>query len=306
MFSFNDYDFENYILVEEGNDGFVYGNYIDFPRFRQDYEEELLLDAGADIPFGENMSIEEYIDIIYDLRYLINGYIFDKLKDKVFSGDFCFNSESVVKFIDRDNNLANALVNYILDNYGVPNDYVYEQDLPDELKYWYDGDYDQELLDYLKYPIEFDYYKREVEKIFILINIENNEITKKSLILASLVLAESLLKSVISKGIPDYSSMTVFYKDFIEMKIGKDLTHDNSRNKLFKLIFNKKVPQQGWTDLRNSLAHDIGNAKIEGLVIRYFDKDNEENEYAIDKLRDDLIKFGDEIENIINNSIGIR
>lgn len=46
MFSFNDYDFENYILVEEGNDGFVYGNYIDFPRFRQDYEEELLLDAG--------------------------------------------------------------------------------------------------------------------------------------------------------------------------------------------------------------------------------------------------------------------
>ena len=99
MFSYDDYDFENYIEVEEGGDGFIYGNYVDFPRFRQDCEEELLLDAGVYIPFGETKSIEEYIEIIYDLRHLVNDYIFDQLKDKVFSGDFSFDSESIIKFI---------------------------------------------------------------------------------------------------------------------------------------------------------------------------------------------------------------
>ena len=57
MFNYRDYDFENYIEVEEGNDGFIYGNYIDFLRFRQDCEEEILLNAGFDIPFGKVISL---------------------------------------------------------------------------------------------------------------------------------------------------------------------------------------------------------------------------------------------------------
>lgn len=300
MFDYRDYDFENYIEVEEGADGFIYGNYIDFPRFRQDCEEELLLDAGVYIPFGEILSIEEYIDIIYDLRHLVNDYIFDQLKEKVFDGDFSFNSESVVKFIDRDNNLADDLVNYILDSYGVPDDYVYEHDLPDKFKYWYDPSDEQEYLEYINYPIELDEYDRQVKSNFDLINTQKAEIIKKSLILASLVLAESLLKSVILKGLPEYNYMPDFYRHFIRKKIGKDITYDNSRQELFKMAFNKKAPEQGWVNLRNSLAHDIGNAYIEKNLINYYNmRDKKADLYDIDQLRIDLIEFGNNLKGII-------
>ncbi len=300
MFDYRDYDFENYIEVEEGADGFIYGNYVDFPRFRQDFEEELLLDAGVYILFGETNSIEEYIDIIYNLRHLVNDYIFDQLKEKVFDGDFSFNSESVVKFIDRDNNLADDLVNYILDSYGVPDDYVYEHDLPDKFKYWYDPSDEQEYLEYINYPIELDEYDRQVKSNFDLINTQKAEIIKKSLILASLVLAESLLKSVILKGLPEYNYMPDFYRHFIRKKIGKDITYDNSRQELFKMAFNKKAPEQGWVNLRNSLAHDIGNAYIEKNLINYYNmRDKKADLYDIDQLRIDLIEFGNNLKGII-------
>lgn len=296
MFNYRDYDFEDYTLVEEGSEGFIYGNYVDFPRFRQEREEELLSDAGADIPFGENMSIEEYIDIIYDLKRLINVYIFNQLKEKVFGGAFSFNNHSVVKFIDRDDNLAEELVNYILDNYGVPNDYVYEHDLPDYLKYWYDEDYDQELLEYLLSPIEFDYYKREVENIFELIGKEINRITIKSLILSSLVLAESLLKSVIIIGLPNDDEISLFYKEIISDKIDKDLKYFNSRNALFRKIYGEKAPKQAWKDLRNALAHDIGKAKIENNIIKFYNMNvKNDDAYDINQLRIDLLEFGNNL-----------
>lgn len=244
MFDYRDYDFENYIEVEEGADGFIYGNYIDFPRFRQDCEEELLLDAGVYIPFGEILSIEEYIDIIYDLRHLVNDYIFDQLKEKVFDGDFSFNSESVVKFIDRDNNLADELVNYILDSYGVPDDYVYEHDLPDKFKYWYDPSDEQEYLEYINYPIELDEYDSQVKSNFDLLNNQNDEIIRKSIILASLIFAESLLKSVIVRGLPIDDGISSFYREIIGEKIDKDLRYTNSRNALFNKIYGEKLPKQ--------------------------------------------------------------
>lgn len=59
----------------------------------------------------------------------------------------------MIKFIDRDNNLADDLVNIILDNYGVPDGYVYEHDLPDDFKYWYNHSDEQEYLNYINYPI---------------------------------------------------------------------------------------------------------------------------------------------------------
>lgn len=300
MFNYKDYDFENYIDVEEGGDGFIYGNYIDFSRFRQDYEEELLLDAGADIPFGEYMSIEEYIDIIYDLRYLINGYIFEELKEEVFGGDFSFDNDSVIKFIGRDNNLADELVNYILDNFGVPNDYVYEQGLPDYLKYWIDPSSEQEYLDYINYPIEIDEFDSQVKSNFDLLNNQNDEIIKKSLILASLVFAESLLKSVITRSLPNGDGIPSFYREIISDKIDKDLKYYNSRNALFYKIYEKKVLEQKWIDLRNSLAHDIGKASIDGNTIRFYNmKHKKDDAFDIDQLKSDLIEFGNNLKGII-------
>lgn len=300
MFNYRDYDFENYIDVEEGGEGFIYGNYVDFQRFRQDCEEELLIDAGANIPFGETLSIEEYIDFIYDLKDLVNADIFDQLKEKVFGSNFIFASKSVVKFIDRDNNLADELVNYILDNFGVPGDYVYEQDLPDYLKYWYDTSEEQEYLDYINYPIEIDEFDRQVKINFDLLNNQKDEIIKKSIILASLVFAESLLKSVITRGLPNDDGILPFYREIIGEKIDKDLRYNNSRNALFKKIYGEKLPAQNWIDLRNSLAHDIGNASIDGNTIRFYNMNHEKDDaYDIDQLKSDLIELGNNLKGII-------
>ena len=303
MFDYRDYDLENYIFVEEGNDGFIYGNYIDFPSFRKDHEEEILLNAGYDIPFGENMLVEDYIDTIYDLRNLLNGYSFDHLKELVFCDGFCFNSDSTVKFIDRDSDLADEIVNKIFDNYGVPNDYVYEHDLPDKFKYWYDPLDEQEYLDYINYPIELDEYHLQIINIFYLINTTKAEITKKSPILASLVFAESLLKSVISKGLPKYDGILLFYKEIISEKIDKDLKYNNTRNALFNKIYGEKVPEQNWIDLRNSLAHDIGKASIDGNRIKFYNmKRKKDDAYDIEQLRIDLIEFENNLKVIINKN----
>lgn len=300
LFNYRDYDFENYIEVEEGADGFIYGNYIDFPRFRQDCEEELLLDAGAYIPFGETKSIEEYIEIIYDLRHLVYDYIFDQLKEEVFGGDFSFDRKSVVKFIDRNTDLSDNLVNYILDNFGVPDDYVYEHDLPDKFKYWYDPSDEQEYLEYINYPIEIDEYDRQVKSNFDLINTQKAEIIKKSLILSSLVFAESLLKSVITRGLPNDDGISPFYRGIISEKIDKDLKYYNSRNSLFNKIYGEKAPKQGWNNLRNALAHDIGKAKIENNMIKFYNmSDKKDDSYDIEQLKTDLIEFGNNLKGII-------
>ena len=300
MFSYNDYDFENYIYVEEGGDGFIYGNYIDFPKFRQDNEEELLLDAGADIPFGEILYIEEYIDIIYDLRDLVNGYIFDQLKNKVFNSGFSFDSDSMIKFLDRDNNLADDLVNIILDNYGVPDDYVYEHDLPDDFKYWYNHSDKQEYLEYINYPVELDEFDNQVKNNFDLLNNQKDEIIRKSIILSSLIFAESLLKSVIIRGLPNDEGISFFYREIIGEKIDKDLKYNNSRNKLFKKIYGEKLPEQNWIDLRNSLAHDIGKASITSNTIKFYNmKHKKDDAYDINQLKSDLIEFGSNIRSII-------
>ncbi len=39
--------------VEVGNDGFAYGNYVDWDSFRRENEEELLDYFGVDLPWGE-------------------------------------------------------------------------------------------------------------------------------------------------------------------------------------------------------------------------------------------------------------
>lgn len=94
--------------------------------------------------------------------------------------------------------------------------------------------------------------------------------------------------------------MPDFYKNFIGKKIGKDLTHINSRNELFNSLFKKKVPKQSWLNLRNSLANDIGKASFkDNLTIYYNIKNKKVNEYKLEQLRNDLLKFGYEIKEII-------
>lgn len=84
------------------------------------------------------------------------------------------------------------------------------------------------------------------------------------------------------------------------MKIDKDLRYNNSRNVLFKKIYGEKLPEKSWIDLKNSLAHDIGKASIDGNTIRFYNmKHKKDDAYDIDQLKTDLIEFGNNLKGII-------
>lgn len=300
MFDYKDYDLENYISVYEGNEGAIYENCFDAMRFREVCEEEILLNAGFDIPFGKFINLEEFGNIFNNDSDLIDDGLLDILKEEVFGEDIDSNYDARPRFIERNTDLADKLVDNIFDNYGVPDDYVYEHDLPDEFKYWYDPSDEQEYLDYINYPIELDEYDRQVKSNFDLINTQKAEIIKKSLILSSLVFAESLLKSVITRGLPNDDGISPFYRGIISEKIDKDLKYYNSRNSLFNKIYGEKAPKQGWNNLRNALAHDIGKAKIENNMIKFYNmSDKKDDSYDIEQLKTDLIEFGNNLKGMI-------
>lgn len=303
MFSFEDYGFENYVFVEEGSDGFIYGNYIDFDKFRAECEEEILLNAGFDIPFGKVISLEDFDNIFSNDSGLIDDDLLEYLKEEVFGGNLNSNNKVKAQFVERNTELAEELINNIFFNYEVPSGYEYEENLPDYLKYWYDPSDEQEYLDYINYPIELDEFDRQVKRNFDLLNNQKDEIIRKSIILASLIFAESLLKSVIIKGLPNDDGISSFYREIISEKIDKDLRYNNSRNVLFKKIYGEKLPVQSWIDLRNSLAHDIGKASIDGDAIKFYNmKYKKDDVYDIDQLKTDLIEFGNNLKGIINKN----
>lgn len=62
VFDARDWDIEP--EVEMGNDDFIYGNYVEWDKFRNEYEEELLDDFGVKLPWDESLTLQEYIGFI--------------------------------------------------------------------------------------------------------------------------------------------------------------------------------------------------------------------------------------------------
>lgn len=306
MFSFYDYDFENYTLVEEGKDGFVYENYIDFSRFRHDYEEELLLDAGVDIPFGRVISRDEFDNIFSHDSGLLDFDLLNLLKEKLFGENIDSDQKINANFIERDTELANAIVNNIFDNYGVPNGYVYEKELPDDLKYWNYQNYDEDLYEiFRKHPIKLVDYENNIRRIYEMVDRQEDELSKKLLILSSLIFTETMHKSVIISKLSKQSSYDSIYSRNYKNKVKNSLNSNiTARNDWFERLYKVKSPNQYWNSLRNHLAHGIDEVDIVEDMILYKKVNNDEL-IAIDinVLRKALLKFGDEIKVIIDNSV---
>lgn len=305
MFSYKDYDFENYIDVEEGSDGFIYGNYIDFLKFREECEEEILLNAGFDIPFGKNITPEEFDNTFNNESGLIEDELLDTLKEEVFGEDNYSNDNARARFIERNTDLADELVDNIFDNYGVPNDFVYEADLPDELKYWYYQSYDADLYEILrKHPIKLVDYENNINSIYEMIGSQENKLIKKSLILSSLIVTETMHKSVIVSKLDKQAFYNSKYRENHKKNVN-DIMNSNiyTRNKWFEDLYKMKSPYQYWNGLRNSLAHSIDDVDIVCNTILYKNIKND-NLLPVDinQLRKDLLEFGENIKEIIDNS----
>lgn len=76
MFNHNDFDIEP--EIETGNDDFIYGNYVDWDRFRYENEDNLLEYFDVSLTWGEELAILEYANFLDQDVFGNNPSILDK------------------------------------------------------------------------------------------------------------------------------------------------------------------------------------------------------------------------------------
>ena len=161
VFDARDWDIEP--EVEMGNDDFIYGNYVEWDKFRNEYEEELLDDFGVKLPWDESLTLQEYIGFIsqdiFQKTNLCQEYLEDNLLIED-TGELLYDIS--IKFIKRNNEVSNDLISNIFDYYGVPSGTEYESELPEYLRYWQDDFSDFDYDNYKKYPIKVEKYEQTI------------------------------------------------------------------------------------------------------------------------------------------------
>lgn len=269
-FNVDDWDVE--VELETGYDDFVYGNYVDWDKFREENEEILLESFGIALPWGEEISLSEFCNIMRQKLFLntdvLDCFKLDRIKFVKHDDDF---SNIIIQFPQRNTESSKIFISEVLDYFEVPNGIKYEKELPNSLQYWnqmHDGEY----YSYKNYPLQFENYLTTISEIESKVKNTFDSLTKKSLIFSSFVISESLLKSVIVNNIPEDNNISDFSKKILSDEIDRSLCSNvEKRNKLFKQLFNQKAPAQDWINIRNSLAHDIESSRIENNCIIFTD-----------------------------------
>ena len=302
-FNLEDWDIEPELDINR--DDLIYGNYVDWNRFRIENEENLLDYFEIYLPWSKKLSVSEYIEFISQ-DFFKNTNLFDKYKfnELLICKQGSKLSDLQIQFVNREGIDSKSLVSDIFDYYGVPIGVDYEQELPEELQYWsnqLEGDYlDNEYEYYKSYPIEIVDYIDTISEIELKINNCSDELVIKSLILSSLIISESLIKSIIANKLPKEKDLSDFSKKIIEKAINDKLRKFEGRNELFKDVFGVKSPKQDWINLRNSLAHDIESSKLTEGKITYVTSKGNEDFYEIEKLFKNLSQFSEDLQAIIS------
>lgn len=285
MSKFNHMDWDIQPEVEIGNDDFIYGNYFDWDTFRIDEEENLLSSFDVRIPWNKKITLKEYSEFItqevFENTSIISDYNLDYLQI-VTQGTWL--SEIEIQFPTRTDSNFDEMISAIFDYYEVPSGTAYEYALPEELQYW-NSALENEYEYYKKYPLTFSTYEQTLSDIQTKIHDTSDELTKKALVLSSVIITESLFKSVIVEKIPKETEVTQFSRDFLSNEIDRILRGSmDNKKKLFKKLFKQNAPKQEWTDLRNSLAHDIESSSLLGNEITYKDQKDKECKMKLDDL----------------------
>lgn len=305
IFDYLDWDIE--VFEDAGSSGdFVYGSYIEWDRFRDSNRNQLLEAAGAYLPIGEKISINDFLKFISQDIFYDNENLRDRVLEEIMLINGC-KKRSIAKlkinFIDEDSKLVDELINAFLDDYGVPSGTQYEEDLDDELKYWsYQIDNSSEM--YRKYPIKLEDYEKNIKNIYDLVDNTSNELVKKSLILSSLIITETIHKSVIIEKLieneDEFFASLISNNNTIDKILNSNLP---CRSKYFKKYLHEDSPDQMWIQLRNSLAHSIDDVYISDNGINYMRLKSDKIEtIVISDLKRKLLEFGKEIKAIIDKN----
>ncbi|KAF3301367.1 hypothetical protein FPV21_03540 [Carnobacterium sp. PL12RED10] len=279
--------------VEFNKDEYAQGIYIDWDDLRIKKELELLLSFDIEIPWEEDLSLSEYMNFldqeVFNETTIVEDFGLNNL-EMINQADT--NSETRIKFLERSHNNASKLVSAIFDYFEVPSGIDYE----------INRDYYYEY--YKNNPLNLTSHERTINEIYEKVRNTVDSLTKKSLILSSLIATESLLKSTISSKVPDETVVTSFSSRILKDEIDEILMgSDEERKKLFRKLFSVPAPDQPWKNLRTSLAHDILSPKIEDNLITYtIYKNRKEKKVTenIDELFEKLINFHNDLKKIVD------
>lgn len=296
------------INENSNSDGMVYYYYVEFPK-AESLETSTLLSVleilDINIPFDKSFT---YLDI-FSNNILKKDY-YDKDKEKLNSilSELIENQEKKIIFKSLDRSRETIIK--ILNLYNFPEGTIIidqddcQNELDDNLdiEEFYMNEYETYL------DMDFNYFTiaEEVNNLKKLCDESNQEIVKKSLILASFSQTESFFKSVIYNNLPDFGE-TIENKKIrvmIDNTISNKLQNRKGRIEIFRSIFNldkkdfKDLSVQHY-NIRNGLAHDIGSVFINDNSLCY-ENSNSITSIDIDELFIELINFIDRI-NRVNN-----
>ncbi|MDG2958811.1 hypothetical protein [Exercitatus varius] len=300
-FNHKDWDIET--GTQTGNDDFIYGNYVEWDKFRNEKEEKLLECFGIILPWDKEITLSKYIEVISQDVFINTSIINDYLKRNItFKNNDNLLYEIIIKFPSRNSEFSDKLISKIFDYYEVPSGTQYEYELPEDLQYWNNSYEENEYQNYIDYPLKFEEYPQTIKDIKLKIERANDNLTKKALILASFSITESLYKNIIVKEIPKENKISNFSQKILDDEINKLLRGSNeNKNKLFKSLLNKVPPKQPWLDLRNSLAHDIEDAKVDENKIEFTNlKSGEKETKIIEEILKQQVDFYDQLKMILD------
>lgn len=134
----------------------------------------------------------------------------------------------------------------------------------------------------------------ELNDISSKIKIADDSLIIKALIFSAFSITESFVRATIWRIIPDVNIVISDKKmrDYLQDQLSKELTTEKGRREIYKRFTGNElgaIPNNN--PFRNSLAHDIGSAKIEDGNIIVATKGNVECSMKVERIIDDLVSF---------------
>lgn len=293
--------------TEIGNDDFSFGNYVEWPSIDSLPEPtiiELLKYFDIDLPFGENLTVEMIVA--------------DQISD-MFPKDIIFNDElleAITNMIVKQSNFKNNIVfpeiseirneiNSLLKQLGIPSgtSYEHEPDFPKSQNYWNTDDWDTDYAYYSRNKVELNSTQKMLTTIYQMIqNDGSDDLIIKSLISSAFAYVESFLKSTIYQGIPDLKEtiQNEVLRTHTIKAIEFDLRGDRGRKDWFRDLYDEKLSDTPYIQLRNNLVHDVSKPIISNKSIQYLDKRQNSQTVTFENLFNSLSDFLTKISNVKN------
>ncbi|TFB66931.1 hypothetical protein E3N86_00775 [Cryobacterium sp. Hz7] len=280
--------------TEIGNDGFVFGNYIEFPsaiQIDRDLIPDVLDILGAPLPF-EGAVTASSLHWLPKLNASTRALVLKTL------GEPTVVTTETGEYLLRFPHLGvrqketTELVDHLLPST------VYEHDLPDTHLYWQpdpenmNQDADDELLDlYRSQPVTLDTLIGELTSLHTTFEATGETTVQKAILLACFSLVESFTRQRALLKVPLFPDSPKLEQLLLKL-LRREVVNDQRRRQ----VVNALEPEKLWEEipewqLRNALAHDIGTVLIEDGTITFEDANRKPQKVLADQLFEGLISY---------------